>query len=277
MNTSASPSTGTHRYSWRVVDIVVASVIGVAAGLVFWLWGQAWPVLDTALAFTPGLSGLLAGGWLFAGVLGGLIIRKPGAALYTEIVAAVVSMAIGTQWGFTTLIWGVVQGLGAELAFALFAYANWRLGVALLSGALAGLAVALLDTTFSSVAALAFEARAVYFVSAVVSGVVIAGLVLAPESLAAYKAARRNRLQTSLNLALGSALATIGLTIPSVAIVSLVLDLPIALGIDAKSMTLLALSLFVATLSLGTGRTTVLQGVVHLVIFAAYLFTTVVP
>ncbi|MDD1450763.1 ionic transporter y4hA [Sphingomonas sp. H160509] len=110
-----------------------------------------------------------------------------------------------------------------------------------------------------------------------VVGVVIAALVLAPESLAAYKSARRNRLQTSLNLALGSALATIGLTIPSVAIVSLALDLPLALGIDAKSMTLLALSLFVATLSLGTGRTTVLQGVVHLVIFAAYLFTTVVP
>ena len=110
-----------------------------------------------------------------------------------------------------------------------------------------------------------------------VVGVVIAALVLAPESLAAYKAARRNRLQTSLNLALGSALATIGLTIPSVAIVSLVLDLPLALGIDAKGMTLLALSLFVATLSLGTGRTTVLQGVLHLVIFAAYLFTTIVP
>jgi len=110
-----------------------------------------------------------------------------------------------------------------------------------------------------------------------VVGVVIAALVLAPESLAAYKAAKRNRLQTSLNLALGSALATIGLTIPSVAIVSLLLGLPLSLGIDPKSMTLLALSLFVATLSLGTGRTTVLQGVVHLVIFAAYLFTTIVP
>ena len=108
-------------------------------------------------------------------------------------------------------------------------------------------------------------------------GVVIAALVLAPESLAAVRAARRNELQTSLNLALGSALATIGLTIPSVAIVSLVLDLPLALGIDAKGVTLLALSLFVATVSLGTGRTTVLQGAVHLVIFAAYLFTTVVP
>lgn len=108
-------------------------------------------------------------------------------------------------------------------------------------------------------------------------GVVIAALVLAPESLAAYRAAKRNRLQTSLNLALGSALATIGLTIPSVAIVSLLLDLPLALGIGPKSITLLILSLFTITLSLGTGRTTILGGAVHLVIFAAYLFITVVP
>lgn len=108
-------------------------------------------------------------------------------------------------------------------------------------------------------------------------GVVIAALVLGPESLAAWRAAKRNRLQTSLNLALGSALATIGLTIPSVAIVSLVLDLPLALGISNKGMTFLALSLFVTTLSLGTGRTTALGGAVHLVIFAAYLFTTIVP
>jgi len=108
-------------------------------------------------------------------------------------------------------------------------------------------------------------------------GVVIAALVLAPESLAAVRAARRNRIQTSLNLALGSALATIGLTISAVAIVSLVIGLPLSLGIDAKGIVLLALSLFVATVSLGTGRTTVLQGAVHLVIFATYLFTTVVP
>lgn len=110
-----------------------------------------------------------------------------------------------------------------------------------------------------------------------VVGVVIAALVLAPESLAAFRAARRNRLQTSLNLALGSALATIGLTIPSVAVVSLLLGLPLTLGIGAKSLTLLVLSLFAITLSLGTGRTTVLGGVVHLVIFAVYLFVTVVP
>ena len=108
-------------------------------------------------------------------------------------------------------------------------------------------------------------------------GVAIAALVLAPESLAAYRAARRDRLQMCVNLALGSALATIGLTIPAVAIASLLLDLPLALGVDAKGLTLLTLSLFVTGLTLGTGRTTVLGGAVHLVIFATYLFTTVVP
>ncbi len=106
---------------------------------------------------------------------------------------------------------------------------------------------------------------------------IVAGLVLLPESVAAVRAALANRLQTSLNLGLGSALATIGLTIPAVAALSLASGLPIALGLDAKSTVLLFLTLIVATLSLGTGRTTVLQGAVHLVIFAVYLFTTVVP
>ncbi|MDJ0276575.1 ionic transporter y4hA [Sphingomonas sp. 2R-10] len=110
-----------------------------------------------------------------------------------------------------------------------------------------------------------------------VVGILIAALVLAPESLAAVKAARKDRLQTSLNLAMGSALATIGLTIPSVAIVSLVMGWPLSLGIDAKSTVLFALSLLVATLTLGNGRTTVLAGIVHLTIFAAYMFVTIVP
>lgn len=108
-------------------------------------------------------------------------------------------------------------------------------------------------------------------------GIIIAAVVLLPEGIAAYQAARANRLQTSLNLALGSALASIGLTIPAVAIVSLATGWTLSLGIDIKSTVLLVLSLFVATLSLGTGRTTVMQGTVHLVIFAVYLFTTIVP
>lgn len=110
-----------------------------------------------------------------------------------------------------------------------------------------------------------------------VVGVIIAGVVLLPEGLAAIRAARAKCVQTSLNLALGSAMASIGLTIPAVAIVSLATGWTLTLGIDAKSMALLLLSLLVATLSLGTGRTTVLQGAVHLVIFAVYLDTTLVP
>ena len=110
-----------------------------------------------------------------------------------------------------------------------------------------------------------------------VLGVIIAALVLLPESVAAARAALANRLQTSLNLGLGSALATIGLSIPAVAALSIIAGLPIALGLDAKSTILLLLTLIVSTLTLATGRTTILQGAVHLVIFAVYLFTTIVP
>jgi Ca2+:H+ antiporter len=110
-----------------------------------------------------------------------------------------------------------------------------------------------------------------------VVGIVIAALVLLPEGLAALRAAHANRLQTSLNLALGSALASIGLTIPVVAVVSIVLHQPLALGLGAKEEVLLALTLLVGVVTLGTGRTTVLQGIVHLVIFAAFLFLAVVP
>ncbi|MFY9687938.1 MAG: ionic transporter y4hA, partial [Pseudolabrys sp.] len=110
-----------------------------------------------------------------------------------------------------------------------------------------------------------------------VVGIVIATLVLLPEGLAALRAAKANRLQTSLNLALGSALASIGLTIPTVAVVSIVLQKPLELGLNAKEQVLLALTLIVSVITLGTGRTTVLQGIVHLVIFAAFLFFAVVP
>jgi Ca2+:H+ antiporter len=108
-------------------------------------------------------------------------------------------------------------------------------------------------------------------------GIIIATVVLMPEGFAALRAARANQLQTSLNLALGSALASIGLTIPAVAILSIATGWTLTLGLDGKGTALLLLSLFITTLSLSTGRTTVLQGVVHLVLFAVYLFTTVVP
>lgn len=110
-----------------------------------------------------------------------------------------------------------------------------------------------------------------------VVGIVIAAVVLLPEGMAALRAARLNRLQTSMNLALGSALASIGLTIPAVAAVSVFLGTPLSLGLDPKEEVLLALTLLVSVMTLGTGRTTVLQGAVHLVILAAFLFLAIVP
>lgn len=110
-----------------------------------------------------------------------------------------------------------------------------------------------------------------------VVGIIIAALVLLPEGLAAYRAAQLDRLQTSMNLALGSALASIGLTVPAVAAVSIFLGQPLQLGLGPKESVLLALTLIVSVITLGTGRTTVLQGVVHLSIFAAFLFYAVVP
>jgi Ca2+:H+ antiporter len=110
-----------------------------------------------------------------------------------------------------------------------------------------------------------------------VGGIIIAGLVLLPEGLAALNAARANHLQTSLNLALGSVLATIGLTIPAVAIVSIAIARPLELGLGQEEEVLLALTLLVGVITLGTGRTTVLQGIVHLVIFFAFLFFSIWP
>ena len=110
-----------------------------------------------------------------------------------------------------------------------------------------------------------------------VVGIVIAALVLLPEGLAAFRAARANRLQISMNLALGSALASIGLTIPAVAAVSLLLHIPLTLGLAPKEVVLLVVTLILSQSTLGTGRTTVLQGVVHLVVFATFLFLAVVP
>ena len=174
--TSPAPLRGRSRYRWRVVDIVVASVLGVAAGFVFLAWNLGYQVPGSVLeAALPGLQGLVNGVWLFAGVLGGLIIRKPGAAVFTELVAAVVSALAGNQWGsFLTFEAGIVQGLGAELVLLAFLYRRWSAPVAVLAGAGAGLFGAVNDLVLwypGSGAAFA----TIYLVSSIVSGAVLAG------------------------------------------------------------------------------------------------------
>ena len=110
-----------------------------------------------------------------------------------------------------------------------------------------------------------------------VVGIAIAMLVLLPETWAAVRAARANRLQTSMNLALGSALASIGLTVPAVVAAAFWWDLPLVLGLQPKEMVMLAMTLLVCAITLGSGRTHVMQGAVHLVVFAAFLFLAWVP
>ncbi|WP_404444160.1 ECF transporter S component [Microbacterium marinum] len=182
---SASTSTGRttatpNRFRWRVVDIVVASVLGVAVGLLFWFWngvGYGWfSVMDAA---TPGLGGLAVGIWLIGGVIGGLVIRKPGAALLVEVVAAIVSMLLGNVWGVSTLLSGLVQGLGAELIFAAFLYRRFGLWVAAAAGAAAGAAAWIFELFYGDSPNIlkTFEFNLIYLGSVVASGVVLAGVL----------------------------------------------------------------------------------------------------
>jgi Ca2+:H+ antiporter len=109
------------------------------------------------------------------------------------------------------------------------------------------------------------------------AGVVVALLILLPESVAAVGAARRNDLQKSINLALGSSLATIGLTVPAVAVVAYTLEKQLVLGLNAPGMVLLVLTFVVSMLTFGTGRTNILFGLVHMLVFAVFLFMVFVP
>jgi energy-coupling factor transport system permease protein len=158
---------------WRIVDIVVASVLGVAGGLVFSVWNATSVPLREGMV--PPVSAIVVGVWLFPAVLGALIVRRPGAAVYTELVAAVLSALVGNEWGFVTVWYGLVEGLGAEVVFALLLYRRYGLPTALLAGAGAGLAVGMLDTLIYY-PTLGAGKQWAYIGVAVVSGVVIAGL-----------------------------------------------------------------------------------------------------
>ena len=165
----------TNPYRWRTIDIVIASVIAVAFGVIFWAWNIVWGATESAFAFFPPAQTLLYGVWLMPAVLAGLIIRKPGASLYAETVAAVISALLGAKWGATVIPQGLVQGLGAELAFALLMYRSWRLPAALFAGALTGLSAALFDFFAWNAGFALWDYRVPYALLTIVSGTVIAG------------------------------------------------------------------------------------------------------
>lgn len=133
---------------WRTVDVVVASVIAVTGGVVFWAWDQFWSATTAAFAAFPPAHAVVYGVWLAPGVLGALIIRKPGAALYTELVASVVEALLGSAWGLSVVVYGLCQGVAPELIFLVLTYRSWRLPTAVVAGAAAGAAAACLDLVY---------------------------------------------------------------------------------------------------------------------------------
>jgi energy-coupling factor transport system permease protein len=140
MTSMTAGSTG-----WRVVDIVVAAVLAVAFGAVFQAWNLWWNA--TEFMFPP-LRGVVYGVWMIPAVLVPLVVRRPGAALFGEGLAAFVSMMFGAPWGLLTVVYGLAQGASAELIFAFGLYRVWSLPAALMAGAAAGLAGALIDLAF---------------------------------------------------------------------------------------------------------------------------------
>ena len=130
---------------WRTVDIVVAAVIAVAFGVVFYGWDQLSKAMDSTFPAFPPARALIAGVWFIPAVLGPLVVRKPGAGLFTETVAATISALLGAQWGLVTILYGLLQGIGGEIPFAATLYRNSSLPTALVGGALAGGAAGFID------------------------------------------------------------------------------------------------------------------------------------
>ena len=263
-------------------DTVFAAVMIICNGIVgaCLLWGgarhreQAFQLQGASAALA-----VLAALTILTLVLPNAAVSTPGPLFSTSqlVFVAIVSVALYGSFVFVQTVrhrdYFLPVGDGGEEAHApppsnrIALLSAGLLVVALV--AVVGLAKALTPTVELGVARLGVPKEVV--------GIVIAALVLLPEGLAAVRAARADRLQTSLNLALGSSLATIGLTIPAVAVVSIALRQPLELGLNAKEQVLLALTLLLSVITLGTGRTSVLQGLVHLLIFAVFLFFAVAP
>ena len=166
----------TARRGWRVIDIIVASILAVACGFIFLIWnfvGGAW--FEAMDALTPGLGGLVTGVWLIGGVIGALVIRKPGAALYVETLAACLSAALGSQWGFETIYSGLAQGLGVEIIFLIFAFRCFNLPTAILAGIGSALGAFILELFLTPNLSKSLGFNITYLVCLVISGAILAG------------------------------------------------------------------------------------------------------
>ena len=262
-------------------DTLFATVMIICNGVIglcLWIGALRHRVLEFRVEGTmPALSVLIALTAMTL-VLPRLTLTTPGPEYTTSqlVFAGLLSLALYSMFVFVQTVrhrdYFLPVGAANEGHAALPSNSAAVGSFALLCVALVtvvGLAKALSPAVRAAVDALSAPQAAV--------GIFIALLVLLPETSAAVRAALRNRMQTSLNLALGSALASIGLTIPAVAAVAIALRIDLALGLEPKEMAFLAITLLVATTTLASGRATVLQGAVHLVLFAAFVFLSLVP
>jgi energy-coupling factor transport system permease protein len=162
---------------WRGVDLITAAMLAVAFGVMFWGFDTfIYPIFDTATKGFPPAGELVLGVWLLPAVVGALVIRRPGAALFTELVAANVELFLGNRWGAAVLLSALLQGLGVELAIALFRHRRFGLVVAVLGGTLSAVFEIVFYEWYSYVAEYSTAWKAIYLACGMVSGAIIAGV-----------------------------------------------------------------------------------------------------
>jgi energy-coupling factor transport system substrate-specific component len=174
MNVS-QPAGGERHRGWRTIDIVTTAVIAVVSGVVFWAWGSIWNLTGPLFTWFPPAQALLYGVWLVPGVLGMLVVRRPGAAVATAFLAAAVSWLLGGWWGLSVLWYGVLQGLAPEVVFSLGRYRLFNRAISISAGAAAGAVPGFLDPIFWYPEWSATW-KVVYLAACMVSAAVIAGL-----------------------------------------------------------------------------------------------------
>jgi len=162
---------------WRGVDLITAAMLAVAFGVMFWGFDTfVYPILSTVTAGFPPVGELVLGVWLVPAVVAALVIRRPGAAVFTELVAANIELFLGNRWGAAVLLSAVLQGLGVELALALFRHRRFGVVVAVLGGVLAAVFEIIFYEWHSYVAEYSSAWKAIYLGCGMVSGAVIAGV-----------------------------------------------------------------------------------------------------